>query len=300
MVVSPKIGALGLFVYTSMMGVRLFAKAPFEYSTKAMVEDQKKPMKSLPKERLDYFINKSKEFGYNANYNKWDFYLSIDDAQMEFGSDEYAIVLTPHTWALGERDKKILETYQETKTRYRNDTSTIEHLTFKDIDNDKELRKKLIEDFRIVPITKDEEDANIEVINTTLKFKVGQDMISSNAKAFAFTFFPLIAISKLILPYRYPIGLTHLILPFLAVEATSYLKDKQAQEEIFRDIFNRNGPTPLINYKSFLNARMHFNAQNLISPPSGDNFLYPWMSDKINIIDDILKENHIQTTNFQD
>ncbi|EFA86708.1 hypothetical protein PPL_00511 [Heterostelium album PN500] len=68
---------------------------------------------------------------------------------------------------------------------------------------------------------------------------------------------------------------------------------------IYRQVYANSGATPLISYKRYLKAQMHLERIKKIYKRTGDSIGYPWKTDKINIIDRILKENNISTTEFE-
>ncbi|EFA86707.1 hypothetical protein PPL_00510 [Heterostelium album PN500] len=160
-----KIGNFTLTAYTLYMGISLLGRSPLEFYTKKVIEEGNRISQPLPDERKKYFRERSKELGYNrVNFDQWDLMMTDGDF-MCFGDEEAAISLIPFDWPLTrDRSKQsIIETFAPVKKTYRNDTSIVDKITFNDIDNDPELRTQLIESYGIVPITKEEEDANIEI-----------------------------------------------------------------------------------------------------------------------------------------
>eukprot|EP01133_Synstelium_polycarpum_P003678 gene3678-4233_t len=194
------------------MAVHIGGKAPLDFYTKTIVQDKKKMFMVLPEERRKYFVERSQELGFNnVDYSNWDLYLMADnDGTWNYGDQEFAVAMIPFSWALGDRNKSVIETYKPIKKQFRNDTNLVQSITYKDID--------------------DEEDANIVYINTRLKHATGREMTTSNAKMFLSTFLPLLVVSKAVIPSRFPVSLVHLIIPYIAVEVNSYAKDKEQNE----------------------------------------------------------------------
>ncbi|GAM26394.1 hypothetical protein SAMD00019534_095690 [Acytostelium subglobosum LB1] len=291
-----RVGKLTLTIYSVFMGTNLLATAPLDFSTKSFVESHNKSFKQVPHDRKQYYINRAKELGYEdtINFEKYDVYTAPDDTSIySFGDENAAIAIVSPAWPLGERVKPIIDTYiaSGVKTTFKNDIASVEKLTFNDLDKE----------YGIVPITKDEEDASIAVLNSSIRLHTSKERTISNVKVFLGTFIPMLLASRFALQASFPIGLSHLIVPFMAVEANSYMRDKSQTELVLRDVYSKAGATPLISYKRHLKAQMHLNkVTKIYSLPSGDSYVYPYKTDKINIIDNILKEKSIFTTDFGD